>query len=214
MRFRARYSTPASRPHKTSRIPFRSHGSRTPGTYNYSTHGFTIAAAALEIKAKATFASLIQTRIAAPLGLDTLRAEIRTSPDSSGERATINAGVVKVSSAQFENVSWKAGGSGIESSALDLALFGDGVLRNRYFPQTTRNAMWSGGTSGGQANGWTINTKVTQVDKTGSNQGSDAHIRIDVVNGITVVALTNIDDPSADTTALTQQLLDIAQANP
>jgi hypothetical protein len=62
--------------------------------------------------------------------------------------------------------------------------------------------------------GWTINTKVTQVDKTGSNQGSDAHIRIDVVNGITVVALTNIDDPSADTTALTQQLLDIAQANP
>jgi CubicO group peptidase (beta-lactamase class C family) len=186
----------------------------TPGTYNYSTHGFTIAAAALEIKAKATLASLIQTRIAAPLGLDTLRAEIRTSPDSSGERATINAGVAKVSSAQFENVSWKAGGSGIESSALDLALFGDGVLRHRYFPQTTRNAMWSGGTSGGQANGWTINTKVTQVDKTGSNQGSDAHIRIDVVNGITVVALTNIDDPSADTTALTLQLLDIAQANP
>src|SRR6185295_4478588 len=38
-----------------------------PGTLNYSTHGFTIAAAALEIRAKSTFASLIQTRIADPL---------------------------------------------------------------------------------------------------------------------------------------------------
>jgi hypothetical protein len=75
-----------------------------------------------------------------PRSGSTHRAEIRTSPDSSGERATINAGVAKVSSAQFENVSWKTGGCGIESSALDLALFGDGVLRNRYFPQTTRNA--------------------------------------------------------------------------
>ena len=49
-------------------------GCTTP-TWNYSTHGFTIAAAALEIRANSTFASLIQTRIAGPLGLDTLRAE-------------------------------------------------------------------------------------------------------------------------------------------
>jgi CubicO group peptidase (beta-lactamase class C family) len=188
----------------------------TPGTWNYSTHGYSIAATALEIRAKATFASLIQTRIADPLGLDTLRAEARTSPDSSGERAAIygSDGVTKVSSTQFENVSWKAGGSGIESSALDLALFGDGVLRNRYFPQATRNTMWSGGTSNGQANGWTINSGATRVTKGGDNQGSDSHIRIDVANGITVVALTNTNPPSTETSALTQQLLDIAIANP
>lgn len=186
----------------------------TPPTWNYSTHGFTLAATAFEIRAKATFASLIQTRIADPLGLDTLRAEVRTSPDSSGERATINAGMTKVSSAQFENVSWKAGGSGIESSALDLALFGDGVLRNRYFPQATRNKMWSGGTSNGQANGWTINAGATQVNKGGDNQGSDSNIRIDVVNGITVVALTNTNPPAVETSTLTQQLLAIALANP
>jgi CubicO group peptidase (beta-lactamase class C family) len=188
----------------------------TAPTWNYSTHGFTIAAAAFEIRAKATFASLIQTRIAGPLGLDTLRAEIRTSPDSSGDRAVIYGGdgVTKVSNASFENVSWKAGGSGIESSALDLALFGDGVLRNRYFPKATRDKMWSGGTANGQANGWSINSSKTIVSKGGDNQASDSHIRIDVVNGITVVALTNTNPPSIETSTLTQQLLTIAQANP
>jgi len=188
----------------------------TPPTWNYSTHGFTIAAAAFEIQAKATFASLIQTRIADPLGLDTLRAESRTSPDASGERATIyeGDGVTKASNGHFENVSWKAGGSGLESSALDLALFGDGVLRNRYFPKATRDKMWSGGTSNGQANGWSINSGKTVVTKGGDNQGSDSHIRIDVVNGITVVALTNTNPPSVETSTLTQQLLAIAQANP
>jgi CubicO group peptidase (beta-lactamase class C family) len=187
---------------------------RGRGTYNYTTHGFGVAATAFEIQAKTTFANLIQTRIAGPLGLDTLRAEVRTSPDSSGERATINQGVAKVSDAQFENVSWKAGGSGIESSALDLALFGDGVLRNRYFPQATRDRMWSGGTANGQANGWSINTGATRVTKGGDNQGSDSHIRIDVANGITVVALTNTNPPTVETSTLTQQLLTIALANP
>jgi CubicO group peptidase (beta-lactamase class C family) len=186
----------------------------TPGTYNYSTHGFSLAAAAFEIRAKTTFATLIQTRIAGPLGLDTLRAEVRTSPDSSGELATINQGAAKVSDGQFENTSWKWGGSGIVSSALDLALFGDGVLRNRYFPQTTRNKMWGGGTGSGQANGWSIDTGATRVTKGGSNQGSDSHIRIDVANGITVVALTNTEDPSTATSTLTQQLMSIALANP
>ncbi len=188
----------------------------TPPTWNYSTHGFTIAAAAFEIRANATFASLVQTRIADPLGLDTLRAEIRTSPDPSGERAPIydGDGVTKVSNGLFENVSWKAGGSGIESSALDLALFGDGVLRNRYFPKATRDKMWSGGTANGQANGWSINSGKTVVTKGGDNQGSDSHIRIDVVNGITVVALTNTNPPSVETSTLTQQLLAIAQASP
>lgn len=184
------------------------------GTRNYSTHGYTLAAAALENRANATFANLIKTRIADPLGLDTLRAEVRSSPDSSGERATINSGTAKVSQAQFENVSWKAGGSGMESSALDLALFGDGVLRNRYFPQATRDQMWSGGTGNGRANGWSLNAGATQASKGGDNQGSDSHIRIDIANGVTVVALTNTNPPPVETSALTQQLLNIALANP
>jgi len=140
--------------------------------------------------------------------------EVRDSPDSSGERATINAGATKVSSAQFENVSWKAAGSGMESSALDLALFGDAVLRNRYFPQAIRNRMWSGGTGAGQATGWTMDAGAAQIFKSGDNQGANSHIRIDVASGITVVALTNTDPPPVDTSVLTQQLLSIALMHP
>ena len=184
------------------------------GTWNYSTHSYTLATAALEARGKSSFGNLLKMRIADPQGLDSLRAEVRSSPDSNGERATINSGANKVSKAQLENVSWKAGGSGIESSALDLALFGDAVLRNRYFPQATRDVMWSGGTANGRANGWTLEAAGTVVTKTGGNQGSDSHIRIDIPNGITVVALTNTDSPSIDTSALTQQLLTIALASP
>ncbi len=184
------------------------------GTHNYSTHGFTLAAAALEAKGGTSFANLIKTRIADPLNLDTLRVEKRSSPDSSGERATINAGANKVSANSFENVSWKAGGSGMESSALDLALFGDGVLRNRYFPLATRNILWSGGTKNGQANGWQIDAGVTQASKGGDNQGSDSHIRVDIQNGITVVVLTNTNPPPVDTSSMTSQLLALAIANP
>lgn len=184
------------------------------GTSNYSTHGYTLAAAALETSVNATFADLIKNRIADPLGLDTLQVENRSSPNSSGERATINSGAAQVSSGQFENVSWKAGGSGMESSALDLALFGDAVLRNRYFPEATRDDMWSGGTGNGRAHGWSLNAAGTQVTKGGDNQGSDSFIRIDIGNGITVVALTNTNPPSVETSTLTQQLLNIATANP
>ncbi|MBX3616703.1 serine hydrolase [Nitrosomonas sp.] len=186
----------------------------TPGTHNYSTHGFTIAATALEAKGGSSFSNLVKTRIADPLGLDTLRVEKRSSPDATGEHATINSGANKVSKSSFENVSWKAGGSGMESSALDLARFGDGVLRNRYFPQATRDILWSGGTKNGQANGWQINSGVTQASKGGDNQGSDSHIRIDVVNGITVVVLTNTNPPPVDTSSITSQLLSLAIANP
>jgi hypothetical protein len=35
-----------------------------------------------------------------------------------------------------------------------------------------------------------------------------------VVNGITIVALTNTNPPSVESSTLTQQLLAIAQANP
>ncbi|OYT20556.1 MAG: hypothetical protein CCU26_05755 [Nitrospira sp. UW-LDO-01] len=181
------------------------------GNSNYSTHSYTLAAAALETKGNSSFGNLVKTRMADPLGLDTLRAEVRSSPDSNGDRATINSGTNKVSQAGFQNVSWKAGGSGIESSALDLAIWGDGVLRNRYFPQAMRDLMWSGGTGNGRANGWSLNAAGTSVTKGGDNQGSDSFIRIDIPNGITVVALTNTNPPSVDTSTLTQQLLTIAQ---
>ena len=183
----------------------------TPGQYNYSTHSYVPAAAALEAEGGATFANLIRTRIADPFNLDTLRLETRTSPDPSGELAEIYAGSARVSDANFENVTWKAASGGLESSSVDLARFGDLVLRNQYFPQATRDAMWVG-SQNGRAAGWSVPASG-QIWKTGGQQGSDAYIVIDINTGVTVVTMTNRQSPSIDTQVLANAILATANAN-
>ncbi len=180
------------------------------GQWNYSTHGYTLAGAALEAEGGASFANLLRTRISDPFNLDTLRVEFRTSPDSSGERAKIYTNSGPVSDSGFQNTSWKAGGGGMEASALDLARFGDAVLRNRYFPQGTRDTMWTG-SQNGRANGWSFSGG--QATKGGDQQGSDSHIRIDTNTGVTVVVLTNVNPPGVETSTLSNQLRGIANAN-
>ena len=184
----------------------------TPPSYLYSTHGYTLAGAALEAEGGASFANLLRTRISNPFNLSTLRVESRTSPDSSGDLAKLYTNSGPVSDSGFQNITWKAGGGGMESSALHLARFGDAVLRNRYFPQATRDAMWNG-SQNGRANGWSFNTGSNQARKGGDQQGSDSHIRIDVDDGVTVVVLTNVNPPGIETSTLSNQLLGIANSN-
>ncbi len=182
----------------------------SPGQYNYSTHSYTLAGAALEAEAGTSFANLVRTRIANPLGLSTLRVETRTSPAPSGERAEIYEGNSRVSNGNFQNITWKAGGGGLESSAVDLARYGDGVLRNRYFPQTVRDQMWQG-TANGRAAGWGMTG--AQRWKPGGQQASDTYIVVDSNTMTTVVVMTNQSSASIDSTTLANQLLGIANAN-
>lgn len=181
------------------------------GQYRYSTHGYVLVAAALEAKGGMPFADLVKSRISDPMNLHTLRVESRATPDPSGELAEVYADGARVSGANFQNVTWKAPSGGMESSAVDLGRFGDAVLRNRYFPQATREAMWLNGTRNGRASGWTVNG--AQRWKTGAQQGSDAYIVVDTNTGVTVVTLTNVRSPSIDTTVLANTLLGIANAN-
>ena len=180
------------------------------GQYNYSTHSYVLAGAALEDEGGMSFANLVKTRIADPFNLNTLRVETRTTPDPSGELAEIYGNGARVSASSFQNITWKAGGGGTESSAIDLARFGDLVLRNRYFPQATRDAMWTG-TANGQGGGW--GATGVQRWKPGGQQGSDTYIVIDTATGTTVVALVNKSSASIDSTTLANQILGIANAN-
>ncbi len=180
------------------------------GQYNYSTHSYVPAAAALEAEGGMSFAQLVKTRISDPFNLDTLRVETRTSPNPSGELAEIYGNGARVSASAFQNVTWKAGGGGMEASSIDLARFGDLVLRNRYFPQATRDAMWTG-TANGQGGGW--GATGVQRWKPGGQQGSDTYIVIDTNTGTTVVALVNKSSASIDSTTLADQILGIANAN-
>lgn len=195
----------------------------TPGSsYKYSTHGYTAAAAAFEVESGTTFDVLLKQRIADTLGLPTLRAETRTSPDSSGELARLygkkaGGGFEPVTDSKFQNTSWKWAGGGMQSSPLDLAKFGNALLDNNLFPQSARDQMWSGsGASGTYGAGWDLSS-ATLVQKWGRQQAALAHIRLDVDDDIVVVAMTNGSYSQSEIgiiSTLTSGLMGLAKANP
>lgn len=202
----------------------------TPGNNNkYSTHGYTIAAAAMEVKGKESFPMLLRRYITSGKGTTfrTMRAETRTGPDSDGELVKLyerkaNGRFRPVTAAEFENDSWKWAGGGLEASAVDYARFGNALLRNRYFPAAVRSQMWSGSAAnGGYGAGWNLSFAadgtLMAVTKRGRQQAALAHIRIDPVNDIVVVAMTNGSFTSTEgsiISQLTSNLMTLATANP
>lgn len=175
------------------------------GNYNYSTHSYTVAAAALEAASNDTFNNLVETYISDPFDLDTMRVETRISPDPSGDLAEIHNNGSRVSSDDFRNVTWKAAGGGIESSVKDLVTFGDRVLRNRYFPEAIRDAMWNG-RSGWNANG-------TRYEKSGGQQSADSYLIVDTDTNTVVAVAANERLPTIDTEVLANTVFNIATAN-
>lgn len=202
----------------------------TPGNNNkYSTHGYTIAAAALEVKGKEIFPMLLQRYITSGKNttLRTMRVETRSGPDSDGELVKLyekksGGGFRPVTATEFVNDSWKWAGGGLQASPVDYARFGNALLRNRYFPASVRGQMWSGSSANsGYGAGWNLtfaaDGSLISVSKRGRQQASLAHIRIDLVNDIVVVAMTNGTYNSTEgamITQLTNNLQTLARANP
>ncbi len=195
----------------------------------YSTHGYTIAAAALEIEGEEDFPTLLRKYITGVKGttLPTLRAETRNGPGSDGELVKLyekngSAGYRPVTDTEFQNNSWKWAGGGLEASPVDYARFGDALLRNRYFPRSVLMQMWSGSSANGAYGaGWNLtfaaDKTLIAASKRGRQQAALAHVRIDPVNDIVVVAMTNgtfTGEEGSIITQLTRDLMSLASANP
>lgn len=98
------------------------------GQYRYSTHGYTILAAAMEQAAGKPVGELVGDLLAEPHGLATLAAEDRSV--NRPERVTLyrlkdpeNAASGNLKATPDE-ISWKVLGGGLECSAIDLLRFG------------------------------------------------------------------------------------------
>ncbi len=186
----------------------------TNGTHHYSTHGYTILTAAMEAQTGVSFADMISHRISGPLQLDSLKVEDRITARAHGARAALSYKGRFINDNQFQNASWKAGGSGMESSALHLARFADAVMSNFYFSESILQQMWSGGSEDSQFHGWSLVSGSTsdalEIEKGGVNQGTDVHLRINKSNGLTVVAMTNSLLPAIRTPELTEKLMSLA----
>lgn len=105
--------------------------------YSYSTHGLTLAAAALERAAGTSFVDLV-----ASVELDSLRVEERSK---EGVRSKLYAKATPAPrlEAKEEDISWKAGGGGMESTAADLAKFAYGVMDGSLVRSASRVQMWT-----------------------------------------------------------------------
>jgi len=171
----------------------------TPGSgeYHYSTHGYTLAAAALEAAGNDDIKDLFRKKLTNPFGLGTLGPQ---NFSSSVHRMTLYTdGNAEVGT---PNNDWKVAGGGIDSSAADLAKFGAKLIAGQILNAGSRLEMWTAPNN--QASyglGWDLGTEdgTQVVAKGGSWTGNLAYLRLYPQKGIVVAVLMN--DRSGDQSA-------------
>lgn len=159
-----------------------------PGTdYEYSTHGYSFVAFALENQTGKSVTNLVKD-MADELGLSSLRVEDRSV--GSWYRAQIYNTDNTIASA--DDISWKSLGGGLEISAYDLTRFGMKLLDGSALTDTT--PLWTVPDNlKNYALGWNVGTHngFDVVTKGGDQLGSDSNIRIYPNNEIVISVLTN-----------------------
>lgn len=168
-----------------------------PGAkHSYSTHGYTLVAAALENASGRSFVELERARIRAR-ELPTLDCEVLSDPKPARSALyDLDPLGVAAHSTPPENNSWKYAGGGMESTARDLARFGDGVLHARLVSAAGRDALWTrtildDGQKIGYALGWRVSNDGNEIHHTGSQQGAQSVLTIVRDQDLVIAVLTN-----------------------
>ena len=168
-----------------------------PGTkHSYSTHAFTLAVAAIEAASGASFVERVRA-LAERAGAPSLDCEVasESKPKRSALYALSKSGE-PVLCGQREDLSWKYGGGGLESTASDLARFADAVLRAKVVSEESRDRMWTrtklaDGSLTGYGLGWGVSTKGERLSHTGSQQGASSALLVLREEGIVIAVLAN-----------------------
>ena len=181
-----------------------------PGTkYSYSTHAFTLLARTIERADGRPFVDYMRAEVfpAAGAALD-----CEVSADNKSNRAALylktNAEARLLP--KREDISWKYGGGGMESTALGVARLADAVHRYSVVTRPSRDLLWStlrlpDGRPTNYGLGWSVSPDGT-VGHSGSQQGAASHMVVDPTNDVVAVVLVNTQ--IANTSALTKQLIE------
>lgn len=161
--------------------------------YSYSTHAFTILAAAMERATGDTpYRWLLRSEIAGPFGIGTLRQEDRNV--SRYERAQIYGSGNHVIS-NPNDITWKLAGGGCEISTMDLARLGMAVAEGRVLPSDRQTEMWTAPDTlnSNYGLGWALGTHQGQAVRshTGSQQGANSAWRIYPSEPLVVAVMIN-----------------------
>ena len=164
----------------------------------YSTHGYTLVAAALEAAGGTGYVDQLRTRVGAA-DLTTLDCEV-AAEDKPLRTALYERrakdGNAALRSEPREDLSWKYAGGGLEATALDVARFGDAVRTARLVKATSRDLMWTpvrlaSGKATGYGLGWSVGDGGTVVSHTGSQQGTSTGLTILPEQGVVIAVLAN-----------------------
>lgn len=162
-----------------------------PGSkYSYSTHAYTVAVAAIENLSGITFRDFLNRNIARQVNAPTLQCENMVSvwpKDRSKHYQVVKD--VAVLDVPTENISWKYGGGGLESTAEDLSKFGWAVLTDQLTSKESRETMWRDPEGDGYGLGWDLSGD--RVQHTGSQQGARSALLINPKKKLVLVVMTN-----------------------
>ncbi len=166
-----------------------------PGSkYSYSTHAYTVLAAALEKIEGKPFPVLIRQNLFRKIQ-GTLRCEMPNSNDKNQTSLYTNLNGQQIDAGKREDNSWKFGGGGMEADVIALGRFGAGMLKNSFVKQSTKELMWSptkltSGATSDYGLGFAIGD-ASVVSHGGAQQGCRTFIYIDSMRKVVVVIMTN-----------------------
>ncbi len=182
---------------------------------NYSTHAHTYLAAVLEKVTGRTAAQLVESELADPYNLESLRVMFTTAnqPADYDRAKPYNDNNAATS---FANNSWKVFGGGIEVNAVDLAQFGWKVLDGQIVKPAARdNTMWTRVLSSeGYGIAWALGGSSPNriAEHGGSWTGARSHLRIYRDKGLVIAIMSNrtnhtVDDVSGLATKIADIIL-------
>ncbi len=162
---------------------------------SYSTHAFSLVARMVETASGEEFAAYVSKRVAGPADAPSLSLEDRSKPNANRSQLYDWVGNGDPMRAVFiENISWKSGGGGMESSAPDLARFGRAVLTNKLLASQTTDFMFQkqvvDGLDTGRGIGWDLDS-AGNPEHGGAQQGCRALMKIDKATRTVFVVMTN-----------------------
>lgn len=165
-----------------------------PGTrYSYSTHAWTVLAAAMEKLDALSFPELMKRRVFRKVGGSMECEDARQPKPNRSELYTLR-GTEIVDAGRREDNSWKYAGGGLEADAPTLAKFGNDLLRGRLLEKSSVEAMWTPQKlATGEATGYGIGFSIGMrgIGHNGAQQGCRTSLLIDRDKVIVVAVLAN-----------------------
>jgi CubicO group peptidase (beta-lactamase class C family) len=175
------------------------------GDYHYSTHGYTVLCAALEqATGSDNTVDLIEDTMTRPFKLGTLRAEVQDAPKVHRPKlySSSNNEITRPDRSE------KYCGGGMESTAPDLANFGQKLLDGEILSAASLSRLWTTTNASNYSYGWGEglhkNRKV--VFKDGSNEGTQSYLRIYPDDDIVISVLSNRKAGGHDMTGLARAI--------